>query len=175
MALPDSLKLKTPRQPSPAVRNSPAFKSFAGIFIVLLTVAIVLFVAPFVPGVPTGWHWPLWIAAALVITATAPLRAWGLQRGLLSYYVHGSAVEGEVTAVERSGDRTHTIRYRYGAGGRSVDAEAVVYDSPKAPVDVGDTVPVLHREDDPSDSVLPTLAGLLPLHPGAASETEPTP
>ena len=56
MPLPDALQLKTPRQPTPAVRNSSAYKSFAGIFIVLLTVAIVLFIAPFIPGVQRKNH-----------------------------------------------------------------------------------------------------------------------
>ena len=156
MALPDPLLLPTPRQPTPEVRSGRAYRDFSGIFIVLLTVAIALFVAPFF--LPTRFHWPLWIASGTVILLTAPLRAWGLHRGLLSYYVHGTAVEGSVLAVEPAGEGTWRLRVRYGAEER----EFLVYDAPAAPLRPGDAVPVLHRADDPRDAVLPTLAGLLP-------------
>ena len=156
MALPDPLLLPTPRQPTPEVRAGRAYRDFSGIFIALLTVAILLFLAPFL--LPTRFHWPLWIAAGAVILLTAPLRAWGLHRGLLSYYVHGTAVEGTVLAVEPEGMRTWLLRVRYG----DVEREFLVYDAPAAPLRPGDPVPVLHRPLDPRDAVLPTLAGLLP-------------
>lgn len=157
MALPSPLLLPTPRQPTPEVRAGRAYRDFSGLFIVLLTVAIALFVAPFFS--PTRLHWPLWIAASAVILLTAPLRAWGLHRGLLSYFVHGTAVEGTVTAVEAAGAGTWRLRVRYGEG---IEREFLVYDAPEAPLCPGDAVPVLHRPLDPRDAVLPTLAGLLP-------------
>jgi hypothetical protein len=161
MALPDPLRLPTPRQPTPEVRAGRAYRDFSGLFIVLLTVAIVLFLAPFF--LPTRFHWPLWIAAGSVILLTAPLRAWGLHRGLLSYFVHGTAVEGTVAAVEGAGAGTWRLRVRYdGGAGGAVEREFVVYDAPAAPLKPGDPVPVLHRPGDPRDAVLPTLAGLLP-------------
>jgi hypothetical protein len=153
--LPSSLLLPPPRQPTPEVRNGPAYRSFSAIFIVLLTVAIALFLAPFL--LPTRWHWPMWIAAGTVILLTAPLRAWGLRRGLLSYYVHGLAVEGAVAAVEPAGEGSWRLRVRY-AG---VERDFLVYDAPAAPLRPGDAVAVLHRAGDPMDAVLPTLAGLL--------------
>lgn len=153
--LPDCLHLPPPRQPTAEVRNSAAYRAFSAIFIVLLTVAIVLFLAPFL--LPTRWHWPLWIAAGAVILLTAPLRAWGLRRGLLSYYVHGLAAEGTVAAVEPAGEGAWRLRVRY-AG---VERDFLVVDAPAAPLRAGDPVPVLHRPGDPQDAVLPTLAGLL--------------
>jgi len=161
MALPDPLRLPPPRQPTPEVRAGRAYRDFSGLFIVLLTVAIALFVAPFL--LPTRFHWPLWIAAGVVILLTAPLRAWGLHRGLLSYFVHGTAVEGTVLAVEASGGGTWRLRVRYDGGAAGpVEREFLVYDAPSAPLKTGDAVPVLHRPADPRDAVLPTLAGLLP-------------
>ena len=160
MALPDPLRLPAPRQPTPEVRAGPAYRAFSGVFIVLLTVAILLFLAPF--ALPTRWHWPLWIAAGSVILLTAPLRAWGLRRGLLSYFVHGTAAEGTVVAVDPAGAAAWSIRVRYDGGGASVEREFRVLDAPEAPLRAGDAVPVLHRPGDPGDAVLPTLAGLLP-------------
>ena len=129
-------------------------------FIVLLTLAIALFLAPFL--LSTRWHWPLWIAAGGVILLTAPLRSWGLHRGLLSYYVHGTAVEGTVTAVEPGGEGTWRVKFRYEAGSAgSVEGEALVFDAPSSPLRHGDSVPVLFRPEDPRDAVLPTLAGIL--------------
>ena len=158
--LPEPLRLPVPRQPTPEVRRSRAYRAFSGWFIVLLTVAIALFVAPFL--LPTRWHWPLWIAAGSVILLTAPLRAWGLHRGLLSYYVHGTAVEGTVSAVEPAGAGTWRVRFRFEAqGAGSVEAEALVYDAPSEPLHPGDAVPVLFRPGNPRDAVLPTLAGIL--------------
>jgi hypothetical protein len=159
MALPDPLRLPPPRQPTPEVRAGAAYRAFSSLFIVLLTVAILLFLAPFV--LPTRWHWPLWIAAGSVILLTAPLRAWGLRRGLLSYFVHGIAVEGTVVAVEPAGPSSWTVRVRYGAGGAPVERGFRVVDAPAAPLRPGDPVPVLHRPGDPADAVLPTLAGIL--------------
>lgn len=143
------------------MRAGRAYRAFSGVFIVLLTVAIVLFVLPFL--LPPRWHWPLWLAAGGVILLTAPLRAWGLHRGLLSYYVHGTAVMGSVAAVEPAGPGTWRVRYRFEAGGAgTVEAEALVFDAPSAPLRPGDPVAVLHRPGDPGDSVLPELAGILP-------------
>lgn len=159
MPLPSSLLLPPPRQPTPEVRNGRAYRAFSAIFIVLLTVAIALFLAPFL--LPTRWHWPMWIAAGTVILLTAPLRAWGLRRGLLSYYVHGIAAEGTVAAVESAGDGAWRLRVRYEAGVGPVEREFLVYDAPAAPLRPGDAVPVLHRAGDPRDAVLPTFAGLL--------------
>jgi hypothetical protein len=159
-AIPDCLRLPPPRQPTPEVRAGAAYRAFSAIFIVLLTVAIVLFLAPFL--LPTRWHWPLWIAAGAVILLTAPLRAWGLRRGLLSYYVHGAAAEGTVSAVEPAGEGAWRLRVRYAAGAAGpVEREFLVFDAPAAPLRPGDAVPVLHRPGDPRDAVLPTLAGLL--------------
>jgi len=160
VALPDCLLLPTPRQPSAEVRRGRAYRAFSWMFMVLLTVAIVLFVGSFL--LPTRWFWPMWIAAGCVITLTAPLRTWGLRRGLLSYFVHGVAVEGTVAAVEPAGERAWRLHYRYAApDGTAHEGEATVYDAPEAPLAAGDAVPVLHRPDDPADAVLPTLAGLL--------------
>ena len=156
MPLPDCLRLPPPRQPTPEVRAGRAYRAFAAMFLVLLTVAIALFVASLV--LPPRWQWPLWGAAAGVITLTAPLRAWGLRRGLLSYYVHGTAVEGTVTAVEPAGEGTWRVRYRFG----DHEAEVRVLDAPEAPVRSGDSVAVLHRPSAPQDSILPALAGILP-------------
>ncbi|MCK6479967.1 MAG: DUF3592 domain-containing protein [Planctomycetaceae bacterium] len=143
------------------MRAGRAYRQFSGIFVVLLTVAIGLFVVSLLAH--PRYHWPLWIAAAAVISLTAPLRTWGLRRGLLSYYVHGAAVEGTVTAVEPAGEGTWRVRYRFEAGGAGiVEAETLVYDAPRAPLAVGEAVPVLHRPGNPRDSVLPVLAGILP-------------
>jgi len=160
LALPDPLRLPPPRQPTPEVRAGAAYRAFSSIFIVLLTVAILLFLAPF--ALPVRWHWPLWIAAGSVILLTAPLRAWGLRRGLLSYFVHGIAVEGSVVGVAPAGPSAWTLRVRYEAGGAAVEGEFRVVDAPEAPLREGDAVPVLHRPADPRDAVLPTFAGLLP-------------
>lgn len=161
MALPDSLRVPVPRQPSVEVRNAPAYRAYAGVFMTCLTVAIAFFVAPFF--LASRWHWPLWTCAGVVILATAPYRSWAIRRGLLSYYIHGTAVEGEITAVESVGEHIWTLHYRYPApDGSPVEAQTLVYDSPRAPLPPGAPVAVLHREDDPKDSVLPTLAGLLP-------------
>jgi len=158
--LPEPLRLPTPRQPTPEVRRGRAYRAFSGWFIVLLTLAIGLFLAPFF--LSTRWHWPLWIAAGSVILLTAPLRTWGLHRGLLSYYVHGTAVEGSVAAVEPAGAGTWRVRFRYEAGAAgSVEAETLVFDAPSAPLRPGDPVPVLFRPGNPRDAVLPTLAGIL--------------
>ena len=127
----------------------------------LLTAAILLFVAPFL-GLHARWHWPLWIAAAAVILLTAPLRAWGLRRGLLSYYVHGTAAEGTVVAVEPAGPSAWDVRVRYAGPAGPVERPFRVLDAPAAPLRAGDAVPVLHRPGDPADAVLPTLAGILP-------------
>jgi len=159
--LPDCLRLPPPRQPTPGVRAGRAYRNFSGIFVALLTVAIVLFLAPFL--LPPRWQWPLWIAAGAVITLTAPLRAWGLRRGLLSYFVHGTAVEGTVAAVEPAGAGTWRVLYRYDAGpAGTVEAATLVYDAPEAPLRAGDPVAVLYRPGSPRDSVLPALAGILP-------------
>ncbi len=158
--LPDALRLPVPRQPTPEVRNAPAYRAYAGVFITCLTVAIVLFLMPFF--LAARWHWPLWIASGSVILATAPFRSWAIRRGVLSYYIHGTAVMGAVVSVERAGEETWVLRYRFPApDGSPVDAETVVYDAPAAPVSPGAPVPVLHRADDPRDSILPVLAGLL--------------
>lgn len=159
MPLPDCLRLPTPRQPTPEVRSGRAYRDFSAVFIVLLTVAIVLFVLPFV--LPPRWHWPLWIAAAGVIVLTAPLRARGIHRGLLSHYAHGTAVEGTVAAAEDAGGGTWRLRVRYDAPGGPVERDFLVYDAPEAPLRPGESVPVLHRPGNPKDAVLPTLAGLL--------------
>jgi hypothetical protein len=161
MALPDALRLPVPRQPTPEVRAGPAYRGYAGVFIVCLTVAIALFVAPFF--LATRWHWPLWALSGAVILATAPYRSWAIRWGLLSYYIHGTAVEGVVIATEPAGEHIWTLRYRYPApDGTEVEAETVVFDSPREPLAPGTKVAVLHREDNPKDSILPTLAGLLP-------------
>ena len=162
MALPDCLRLPAPRQPGGEVRAGRAYRSFAAGFIVLLTVAIALFVAPFLPGVPTRWHWPLWVAAAGTIVLTAPLRSWGLHRGLLSYYVHGTAVEGRVVSVEPVAGTTYRVTYRHPGTGTEIEARCTVYDSPRPPLAAGDPVAVLFRPSDPSDSILPALSGILP-------------
>ncbi len=161
MALPDCLLLPAPRQPSGEVRRGRAYRSFSAVFVVLLTVAIALFLAPFL--LPPRWQWPLWIAAGAVILLTAPLRAWGIHRGLLSYFVHGTAAEGTVAAVEPAGAGTWRLRVRYGGeAGGTVERDFLVYDAPAAPLRPGDAVPVLFRPRDPRDAVLPTLAGILP-------------
>ena len=119
-----------------------------------------LFVASFLA--PRAWFWGMWAAAAGVIALTVPIRAWGIHRGLLSYFVHGTAVEGTVAAVEPAGQDAWTIRVRYEAAGAGpLEREFVVYDSPAPPLRPGDPVPVLHRPADPADAVLPTLAGIL--------------
>ena len=161
MPLPDPLRLPPPRQPTAEVRAGAAYRAFSAAFVVLLTVAILLFLAPFL-GPSPRWHAPLWIAAGAVILLTAPLRAWGLRRGLLSYFVHGTAAEGTVTAVDPAGAGAWTVRVRYDGGGRPVERAFRVVDAPEAPLKPGDAVPVLHRPGDPEDAVLPTLAGLLP-------------
>ena len=161
MPLPEPLRLPPPRQPTAEVRAGTAYRAFSAAFIVLLTVAILLFLAPFA-GPSPKWHAPLWIAAGGVILLTAPLRAWGLRRGLLSYYVHGTAVEGTVAAVEPAGDGAWSVRVKYDGGGRAIERAFRVVDAPETPLKPGDSVPVLHRPDDPEDAVLPTLAGLLP-------------
>lgn len=161
MPLPEPLRLPPPRQPTPEVRRGRAYRAFSAIFVVLLTVAIALFVAGLV--LETRLHWPLWIASGVVILLTAPLRAWGLRRGLLSYYVHGTAAEGTVAAVEPAGEGTWRLTVRYEAGpGSAVEARTLVYDAPAAPLRPGDPVPVLFRPAAPLDFVLPTLAGILP-------------
>lgn len=160
MPLPDPLRLPTPRQPTSEVRAGTAYRAFSAVFVVLLTVAILLFLAPFC-GL-SRWQWHLWAAAAGVILLTAPLRAWGLRKGLLSYYVHGIAAEGTVAAVEAAGPSAWNVRVRYDGGGAAVERDFRVVDAPQAPLRPGDTVPVLHRPDDPRDAVLPTLAGILP-------------
>ncbi len=105
----------------------------------------------------------MWAAAAGVIALTVPIRAWGLHRGLLSYYVHGTAAEGSVAAVEPGGPGTWRIRVRYEGGeAGTVEREFLVYDAPAAPLRAGETVAVLHRPADPRDAVLPTLSGILP-------------
>jgi hypothetical protein len=163
VALPEALRLPTPRQPTPEVRAGRAYRSFGFAFMVLLTVAIVLFVISVAPGVPPRWHWPLWIASSIVISLTAPLRAWGLRRGVLSYFVHGTAAEGAVVAVEPAGPGAHRVRFRFpGPGGAPVEAEAVLHDCAEAPLRPGDPVAVLHREDDPADAVLAEWCGILP-------------
>lgn len=150
-----------PRQPTPEVRGGKAYRDFSGLFIALLTLAIALFTASLF--LHPRYHWPLWVAAGVVITLTAPLRAWGLRRGLLSYYVHGTAVEGTVTAVEPAGAGTWRVRYRFDVPALGpVESETTVYDAPEAPLVVGHAVAVLHRAGDPRDSVLPELAGILP-------------
>jgi hypothetical protein len=156
VALPDPLRLPPPRQPTSEVRAGTAYRAFSAVFVMLLTVAILLFLAPFC-GL-SRWQWHLWAAAAGVILLTAPLRAWGLSRGLLSYYVHGVAVEGTVSAVEPDGPAAWSVRVRYGG----VERDFRVVDAPEAPLRAGDVVPVLHRAGDPRDAVLPTLAGILP-------------
>ena len=161
MALPDPLLLPPPRQPTPEVRAGTAYRAFSATFVVLLTVAILLFLAPFL-GPSPRWHAPLWIAAGAVILLTAPLRAWGLRRGLLSYFVHGIAVEGTVAAVDADGEGAWVVRVRYDGEGLPVERPFRVVDAPAAPLRVGDRVPVLHRPGRPVDAVLPTLAGLLP-------------
>lgn len=155
-----------PRQPTPEVRAGRAYRDFSGLFIVLLTVAIGLFTASLF--LHPKYHWPLWIAAAVVITLTAPLRAWGLRRGLLSYFVHGTAVEGTVTAVEPAGQATWRVCYRFESPGAGpVESETMVYDAPAPPLSAGQSVAVLHRAGDPGDSVLPELAGILRTPEGA--------
>jgi len=169
MPLPDCLLLLPPRQPTAEVRAGRAYRAFSGMFLVLLTVAIALFVASLL--LPPRWQWPLWVAAAVVITLTAPLRAWGLRRGLLSYFVHGIAVEGTICAVDAAGERTWRVRYRYEAGpAGTVEAETLVYDAAEAPFSAGDPVAVLFRKESPRDSVLPAWCGVLPdADPAAAS------
>ncbi len=143
------------------MRAGRAYRDFSGLFIVLLTLAIGLFTASLF--LHPRYHWPLWIAAAVVITLTAPLRAWGLRRGLLSYFVHGTAVEGTVTAVEPAAPGTWRVHYRFeSATNGPMEAKTMVYDAPEAPLAIGQIVVVLHRPGNPGDSVLPQLAGILP-------------
>ena len=160
MPLPEPLRLPPPRQPTPEVRAGRAYRAFSAPFVVCLTVAIALFVASFL--VPRAWFWTMWASSAGVIALTVPIRAWGLRRGLLSYFVHGVAVEGTVAAVEAAGAATWRVRVRYGGtGDAGVERDFLVYDSPAAPLLPGEAVPVLHRSADPRDAVLPTLAGIL--------------
>lgn len=151
------------------MRAGRAYLAFSAIFVVCLTVAIALFVASFL--LPRSWFWTMWAAAAGVIALTVPLRAWGLRRGLLSYYVHGIAAEGGVTAAEPAGEGTWRIRVRYpGDGGAAIEREFLVRDAAIAPLRAGDTVPVLFRPGNPQDAVLPTLAGIFP---DPVAETSP--
>jgi hypothetical protein len=170
MPLPEPLRLPTPRQPTPEIRAGRAYRSFGFAFVVLLTVAIVLFVISVAPGVPPRWHWPLWIASSVVISLTAPLRAWGLRKGVLSYYVHGTAAEGRVLSVDPAGDGSWRVRFRFPApGGAETEADAVLHDSPAAPLRPSDPVAVLHRADDPADAVLAEWCGILPDRPATAA------
>jgi hypothetical protein len=142
------------------VRAGRAYREFSGLFIVLLTLAIALFTASLF--LHPRYHWPLWIAAAVVITLTAPLRAWGLRRGLLSYFVHGTAAEGIVTSVEAAGPATWRIGFRFEASGAGpIEAGTTLYDAPEAPLEAGQSVAVLHRPGNPKDCILPELAGIL--------------
>jgi hypothetical protein len=167
MALPDCLLLPVPRQPGAEVRAGRAYRDLSGAFMFLLTLAIALFLAPFLFS--QRLQWPLWIASGISITAIVPLRAWGIHRGRLSYFVHGTAVEGRVVAVEPAGEATWRVRYEYDAGAAgNISAETTVYDAPAAPLRPGDPVAVLYRPESPRDSLLPALAGILPDAPGAA-------
>ncbi len=162
MALPGPLLLPPPRQPTPEVRAGRAYRVLSGWFMACLTIGIAFFLAPFLPGVPTRLHWPLWALAGAAILAIPPLRTFGIHRGLLSYYVHGHAVEGTVVSVEPAGPETFRIVVRFAAGSATpLERPFTVYDAAEPPLRPGDSVPVLFRPADPGDAVLPTLAGIL--------------
>ena len=167
MPLPDCLLLPTPRQPTAEIRAGRAYRDLSGAFMALLTIAIVLFVAPFVLW--PRQQWPLWIASGIAITAIVPLRSWGIHRGRLSFFVHGTAVEGTVLAVEPAGADTWRVGYEYAAGAAGPMAgTTLVYDAPTAPLRPGESIAVLYRPGSPHESLLPALAGILPDGPGAA-------